>query len=297
MTSFVFGTAAAETLTLPDGRDPAQSLDVVAYGMGGADIIGGGTGNDWIWGQLDDVSATRMTGGAGDDVLISWGQGATFEGGDGADILISSAARGSLSLCSLYGGAGDDSLWSLNAPASLYGADGDDILVGGMLLWGGEGADLVVATMTGSQVAGEDGDDRLWIAAGAGNVVLDGGAGRDVLVGAGGNSMLSGGVDTVTDVLIGGQGLDFFGTRGRPGEDCDLIWGFEPGTDRMTTPNHDDYLAMSASVIDRAFVTADGATGLLHGTLLTHADGSDRAFLVGLEATMAQLLAWNAFQL
>lgn len=295
MTRFIFGTAAAETLRLPDGRDPAQSLDVVAYGMGGADIIDGGTGDDWIWGQLDDVSVTRMSGGAGDDVLISWGQGATFDGGDGNDILISSAARGSLSLCVLQGGDGADSLWSLIAPATMIGGPGADVLVGGHLLWGGEGNDLCVATMAGAQVAGEAGDDRLWVA-GVSGVALDGGEGRDVLVGAGGNSMLSGGIDLVTDVLIGGAGRDFFGIRGAPGADPDVIWGFEPGVDRMSAPNVDTAASLSANVVERSFTTADGVTGPLRGTLLTHADGSDYAFLAGLEATMAQLVAWGAFQ-
>ena len=73
--------------------DPLVDAVNIFEGMGGADIISGGAGNDTIYGAQagDDLSTTdladNLSGGAGDDKLYGQTGDDTLSGGDGIDIL------------------------------------------------------------------------------------------------------------------------------------------------------------------------------------------------------------------
>jgi Ca2+-binding RTX toxin-like protein len=168
-TRFVFGTLGADNLTLPDGHDPSLNYDVIAQGFGGDDTITGGTGNDWIWGSTTDAPIINQTGGrynifsggAGDDVLVSYGAvGTVLDGGAGNDILIlgSSPPFSASGIVKLEGGAGDDQLWATGGAilttegsitiTQLGGGAGNDTLVGGGFLYGEDGNDLLIVGNT-----------------------------------------------------------------------------------------------------------------------------------------------------
>jgi Ca2+-binding RTX toxin-like protein len=85
--------------------DSAVVVPASIFGLGGNDIISGGSGNDTI------------DGGEGDDVLY---------GGDGNDILQGSAGKDVL-----FGGWGEDELYGGNGNDTLRGGDGDDLVAGG----------------------------------------------------------------------------------------------------------------------------------------------------------------------
>ena len=258
-TKFTFGTSAADTFTLADGRDVSVSYDNIAFGNGGQDAITGGTGNDWIWGSSADAANNTgpdtFLGGAGDDVIISWSNNSFLDGGTGNDIIIySGPAPTATQAATLQGGDGNDQLWSLNGGIS-YGGNGDDLLVGGGYLDGGFGNDLLIATTNNTTAYGSVGDDTLYAQTGVTGVTLNGGIGKDVIVGNGGNDKLIAGVDRVQDVLIGGAGKDEFDIGGVgdvtggqttafsgvpdkfPTEvNTDIIWNFQVGVDDLVLP-------------------------------------------------------------
>jgi Ca2+-binding RTX toxin-like protein len=122
------------TLTGSDmGLDVSQDVDA-----GDADVIYGGSGNDWIYGRGGDdfidggADNDNVSGGAGSDIII---------GGLGDDVLIGD--KGNVTTASdgadyLDGGDGNDTLW---------GNGGDDILIGGRgndYLNGGDGKDIYI---------------------------------------------------------------------------------------------------------------------------------------------------------
>jgi Ca2+-binding RTX toxin-like protein len=90
------------------------------------EVIDGLTGSDWL------------DGGAGDDILVGWK--------DGADTLI--------------GGAGSDSIESAGRGASVEGGDGDDAIFAslGVLINGGSGNDSISA-FAGSAITAGTGQD------------------------------------------------------------------------------------------------------------------------------------------
>ena len=101
---------------------------------------------------------------------------ATFNGGNGSDIIVGTNAGDTIN-----GKGGDDLLIGLNGNDQIFGGNGTDILFGNAgddLLDGGAGLDILF---------GGDGNDT-----------LDGGNGTDVLFGGDGN-----------DVLVGGNGADY----------------------------------------------------------------------------------------
>lgn len=110
------------------------------FGQGGNDIINGGEDNDYIWGDEPDLQTLPLNrhgddyldGGAGNDQLVG-------EGGD--DILYGGADNDAL-----FGEAGNDRLEGGTGQDKLYGGADNDTLIGtgdGDLLNGGAGADTL----------------------------------------------------------------------------------------------------------------------------------------------------------
>jgi Ca2+-binding RTX toxin-like protein len=136
-------------------------------GDDGDDSLYGGDGDDWISGWTGD---DEVYGGSGDDYLGGGVGNDSIQGGDGDD--------------ELTGGSGGDWLWGLGGADLIYGELGDDFLIGGFgddsligdigndLLDGGDGSDKLLA-----------GDHQDALIGGLGQDELSGGAGEDILIG------------------------------------------------------------------------------------------------------------------
>src|SRR3989441_3647110 len=182
-------------------------------GLGGNDLLVGGTGND------------TLIGGAGNDTFV-------FNLGDGVDTIEDTAAPGegntllfgagitpdslSLSLGSLLirVGSNGDAIHSTNFdPNDALGphpvdtfqfADGtvlsySDLIGRGFDLTGTAGDDLISGTNVVDRISGLDGNDKL--VGGQGNDILTGGAGNDTYL-----FNLGDGVDTIHDTAAPGEG-------------------------------------------------------------------------------------------
>ncbi|MFO0293009.1 MAG: beta strand repeat-containing protein, partial [Rhodospirillales bacterium] len=211
----IVGSAFADVMSASVG-----SMNVVFRGMGGADILTGGSSGsdradynsgeetsgisvDLVAGRATDgfgttdtlASIERITGTSFDDIVTGDGADNSFAGNNGND--------------TLNGAAGND---------TLDGGSGSDILRGGAgndLLSGGDGGDMamfddatsgVTATLNGAGTA-------TVIASGLGIDTLvsieriAGGAFNDTLVGDSGTNALRGGAGN--DLLNGGGGVDY----------------------------------------------------------------------------------------
>ncbi len=129
---------------------------------------GEGDDLDHVNGVLCGQAADRVTvqgfgmfvsGGAGNDELIDFGDGATdLVGGPGRDFLKTIGLQDS----GLHGGDGNDTLIGGNGDQDLYGGDGADLLRGGTkpdLLSGGRGADELIGGTGRDQLRGGSGND------------------------------------------------------------------------------------------------------------------------------------------
>lgn len=217
--------------------------------VGGADVLHGGAGNDWLAGH---GGQDQLFGGSGNDVAIGGGDSDWIVGGSGNDVLIGDNAGGTGAVEGsdyghdlLEGGQGNDVMWGDAGHDVLFGGEGNDELYGdhdgvaGVLhgtdyldggegndtlvghggddtLLGGDGADYLVGDVEGSGLAAEfHGNDSLL--GGQDNDTLKGGYGNDYLSGQSGDDLLYGefGDDTLVsdqgvDYLSGGQGNDTY---------------------------------------------------------------------------------------
>jgi len=184
----------------------ASDIDVVATrepNLGGADSIGGGSGNDIIVGG---TAGDSIDAGAGNDLVF--GDHALLVGDvDGAALPLYSPAQFTFTAIDtqlgdgggndvIYGQAGDDIILGQQGNDTIYGGDDDDDIIGGHNVAGGHDADDLVDGI----------NDR-----------LDGGSGNDVI--AGDNAVIARRAAGVTDsprirVLTG-----------------DAIYGETPGVD------------------------------------------------------------------
>lgn len=180
----------------------------------GSDTLTGGSGNDFIYGDFENLSDTSLAS-AGHDVIDGRGGNDILDGGVGNDVLI-----GGLGNDSLFGGEGSDTAKydtvlqsvyvdlngipgttnrhamgqgfdTLNLIENVTGSGLNDVIRGSgdaNVLRGGNGND---------QIEGREGIDTLH--GDAGNDVLNGGDGIDTLVGGTGNDIYQ--VDSASDVL------------------------------------------------------------------------------------------------
>src|SRR5919199_1036483 len=145
----IVGGSRADVLVgtfLPD-RIATLDGDDLAYGLGGADIIDGGRGNDTLHGDGDCPAASvvsttycipgengndRVIGGPGNDVLDGGAGADRLDGGDGPDRLTGGAGgdrlNGGRGADRLTGGAGADRLDGGPGRDRLDGGDGDDVI-------------------------------------------------------------------------------------------------------------------------------------------------------------------------
>jgi Ca2+-binding RTX toxin-like protein len=102
-----------------------------------------------------------VSGGAGNDELIDYGDGGTvLVGGPGRDVLKSIGFQDSR----LHGGDGNDTLIGGNGAQFFDGGKGNDLLRGGPgtdRLTGGDGADELIGGQAKDQIRGGSGNDTL----------------------------------------------------------------------------------------------------------------------------------------
>ncbi|GBD41066.1 Hemolysin, chromosomal [bacterium HR39] len=230
----VFGTAGDDTLTGTAGRDRIYGLDGndVIDGRAGDDKLYGGTGNDtFVFSGLfgrDEIEDA----GSGDALVFSNLTISDLVFLDHGDSLIIRAADGSgeVKIEHYFTTMPDltvngESLATLLASVTgsdIVGTEGNDYLVGTL------GADTIDARGGDDRVEAGAGDDTVW--GGAGNDRISGGAGDDWLAGGDGWDSIDGdaGDDTLVggagdDRLEGGQGID---TAVFAGEAADFqVWG------------------------------------------------------------------------
>ena len=210
---------------------------ILAFAGEGPDRVNLG---DVTLNAFDRLTATSVSGQAGDDVLIGSEIGDELAGGGGVDSL--RGGRGPDHLTpgtgggEAIGGKGRDTVavagdgdWKINdARARLVQADevttlssievaavtgGPDAnlisggsFTGNLRLKGRGGGDLLQAGTGNDRILGGDGND--FVQAGDGDDELEGGAGDDTLSGESGNDELSGGRGD--DTCRGGPGADSF---------------------------------------------------------------------------------------
>ncbi len=217
----MLGGAGADILTGENGNDAVDGGedDDQASGDAGNDLVVGGSGSDELDGgtgndRLDaGDGADRLNGGTGaDTVLGGWGNDDLLGGADN-DVLDGGADNDQLDggegADSLAGGDGTDKATYAprTEPVTVTldgvandGASGeaDDVAVDIEAVDGGSGADVLVASASGTALTGGAGSDVLIGQAGPDD--LRGGAGDDTLRGGQGADTIAGddGVDTVT---------------------------------------------------------------------------------------------------
>lgn len=183
-----------------------QSVQVI--GLGGADTIATGEGNDRIYGNQ---GADRIRAGKGDDSVYGGRDDDTIDGDDGDDHI-----AGDLGNDSLRGGAGHD---------ILYGGQGNDVLdpgTGNDTIFAGQGEDTVTLgnSDTGDKLIYMDkGQDSVSIVSTTGDHVIHLGDNNDIArmtANAGDVQVLGeGGNDTIVsqnyglDTLDGGEDNDY----------------------------------------------------------------------------------------
>jgi len=155
----------------------------------------------------------------------------TLSGGEGNDTLISLDVAEEL-----QGLGGDDFLQGLGGSDNLLGGNGNDLLhgnTGADFLDGGAGSDSLYGGKENDWLQG--GDDNDFLSGNRGNDSLNGGIGDDTLYGGKENDWLTGGEgndflcgDLGDDTLLGGDGSDIFVLKASGKA---TILDFNPGTD------------------------------------------------------------------
>ncbi|MCC7274307.1 MAG: hypothetical protein IT561_16695 [Alphaproteobacteria bacterium] len=211
----VFGLGGADTITTGDGNDRD-------YGNTGADNVNGGAGNDSIYGGQENDT---VSGGSGNDNVAGDLGNDQVNGGSGNDIL--------------YGGAGNDVIDPDTGNDTIFAGNGNDTVsignsdTGDKLVYMDKLQDqLNIISTTGSHIAYlGDNDDHAFLEANAGDIQVFGQDGNDELVAQNfGSDTLDGGSDDDYleisggaiggKLLIGGFGADEFAildSSGGPG--------------------------------------------------------------------------------
>lgn len=197
----------------------ALEANNLIYGLGGADYIAIGGGNNVIFGGSGGVDTTD-----GSDTIVFSGAGATsgsnlVYGNAGNDTFLFTDPTGAGKITTVYGGLGDDDFvtGAASGELHLFGNAGSDTIngsgaSGAMTVFGGnggvdttDGADVIISGLGNADIYGNAGDDALSFDdfAAASTQHFYGGLGNDTLQGdIGGSGSLG------TLELYGNAGLD-----------------------------------------------------------------------------------------
>ncbi len=184
----------------PGSADHPEAFDSIVAHLG--------EGNDYL--DLGTaVTTATITGGAGNDtILLGVGITSTAKGEDGDDIITAGSddvliATGVI----IEGGNGADLLTGVKTAITIKGDGGSDKIYGtpgNDTLEGGDGADLIYAYGGDDIIKGEAGNDTIYADSGADTV--EGGDGNDLVEGGLGNNRIHGG--SGSDRLYGGSDHD-----------------------------------------------------------------------------------------
>jgi Ca2+-binding RTX toxin-like protein len=222
-------------------EDLAGIFSSIDLGIGGNDLIKGGTGDDLLFGgTADDL----INGDAGDDIIL---------GGKGFD--------------EIYGGTKGTSI-DLDPPTTT---DKD-------VIFGGDQADVIYGNEDDDIISGGSGND--YIHGNAGNDVMKGDSGADIMFGDDGNDLvfgqtepdiLMGGVGN--DLVVGGTGSDImFGDDG-------LVAKLDPNTGAGVKVIYNTLAFDSSDIsplLTDAFYDNDIRTVDLIATMVVADDGNDK---------------------
>lgn len=192
--------------SIPGDDVPTPFSSNLYYAIDGdPGLLSGGSGNDILlsFGAYDNVQ-----GDAGDDLLIGVDGYGTLGGGTGTDIVVSLGGSYELS-----GGSGNDVLLDIgNYDGSRLGGNDNDVIIslfGDGTASGGQGDDVLVAALGQYSYNGNSGNDIL-LGLDMWDSTLEGSSGDDVLLDGIGGNTLSGG--TGSDILVAGLGNGLFDT-------------------------------------------------------------------------------------
>src|SRR4028119_2506628 len=231
--------------------NPTQPASSLAGGVGGGGftVIGIQTDN-------------RLNGGAGSDIIQTFGANDVIAGGGGNDLIVTGGGNDSIG-----GGDGNDSILSGSGSDAVAGGSGDDFIFGGKgddLLDGGSGDDLISGDRGNDTALGGGGNDTVFggqgrdiVSGGDGNDSLYGGKDNDTVNGGSGNDFISG--DRGSDVLTGGDGSDtfyFFSSGGDYG--VDTITDFTPGQDKIRLKQGGVFAGLGSTFEASEFVVVSG---------------------------------------
>lgn len=263
--------------------DPGNDADLLS----GADIISGGSGNDYLLGY---AGADSISGAAGNDTLAGGAGADTLAGGtgndryivDALDTLLENINAGIDTVETAFShtlGANLENLW-LTGVANLIGS-GNALA---NTLNGNAGNNVLTGAAGNDGLKGAAGNDTL--KGGNGNDTLLGGTGNDSLLGGSGNDSIVGydGADTLqgwlgSDTLKGGRGDDTY-----VADAGDVLVEYAAsGTDTVKTAvsftlgNNFENLGLSggASVDGRGNSLANSISGNSGNNLLEGAGGND----------------------
>ncbi len=222
----VLGLAAGGVTITGVGGDDVMSggtsTDVLSGGIG-VDQLYGDAGNDTLYGGADidvlygDAGDDTLDGGAGNDyflggtgndVAIGGAGDDFFEIRDSGDVFVEAAGEGydfaAIYLSSAYTlGDNVERIMVLGAGGTVTGGATNDVMTGST------STDVLSGSAGVDQVYGDAGTDTLY--GGADNDVLYGADGDDTLHGDSGNDILIGGIGN--DTAFGGTGDDYFEVR------------------------------------------------------------------------------------
>jgi Ca2+-binding RTX toxin-like protein len=278
------GDRLTDTLLDDAGNDAtilsSTTQSVQVWGLGGADTIATGDGNDRVYGN---TGADSIVAGAGNDSVYGGQENDTLNGASGNDNVAGDLGNDQINGGSgndmLYGGAGNDILDPDIGNDTIFAGNGNDTVsvgdsdTGDKLIYMDKLQDLVsIVSTTGDHIVYlGDGNDEAEMEANAGDVQVFGDGGNDTIVGQNfGADTFDGGADddtiAITDgsigdkTLIGGDGSDsiFVGdTSGIPFD------GILPNTDVTVDAGEGDD-------------TVEYARGLALGDANDGGDGDDQ---------------------
>nr|WP_315591059.1 calcium-binding protein [Sphingomonas psychrotolerans] len=198
----IYGSVYNDTFTSGSLAGASASL----FGWGGADVLIGGAGRDWLEGASyagNADSETDLLYGLDGDDLLGGGVNDTLDGGNGIDSVrldFSAATTGVAgNFTAVLGGStatiGGITLTSIEHIQTVLGSAWDDVFDASADAYGG-------SPWGSTALYGYGGNDILTGNAAAN--VLDGGSGDDVMTGGAGGDIYS--VDSLGDVIVEGAG-------------------------------------------------------------------------------------------
>lgn len=232
-----------------------------------------GEGNDYV--DFSGVVTTLIVNGGGgnDTIILGIGDNSVASGDDGNDIITAGThdtetATGVI----LNGGEGADVLTGVKTGIEIHGDGGADKIYGtGEVdeLYGGEGADVIYAYGGDDLIFGEGGNDDIY--ADSGDDTIEGGDGNDDIEAGIGNDRINAG--SGADIVYGSDGHDLI--AGGPGDD--KLYG-HGGVDLLVGDDF-DWTAFTAAMMDDLAVAATTVAGPEFD--ITGITGSGNDFVIG----------------